>query len=304
MGKNLLERAQQSSMLLKDDQQRAVVNTDDQVEVGVASLQKQLAALMPQEGESARRITADAIQLIRKTPKLRQCDPVSIVGGLVTCAQLDLRPGVGGEAWLLPMWNRNGNGGRGGHEATLIIGYQGLQTLARRSDLMGDVQVIRIYENDRFEFAWDYDRLVHEVDWKNPGRVIGWYAVVKLTNGVVRVERPWTVEDMERHRDLYAMAKKKDGTVVGPWRDNFNAMADKTMVIRALKNAPKSYTLQAGLWSDGGVRRNTDQDADVFAVTHTRDEIAKQVEGVDVEQDVPAAEDTPFPNEPQEEGEQ
>lgn len=277
MGNNLLDRAKQSSLLLQDHQQ-PLVNHGDDAETGIASMQAQFAALMPSDDESARRITADAIQLVRKTPKLKQCDPNSVLGGLVTCAQLDLRPGVGGEAWLIPMWNRNGNGGRGGFEATLVIGYQGLVTLARRSDLLGDVQVIRIYDNDRFEFSWDYDRLVHEPNWRDPGEVIGWYAVVKLTNGLTRVERPWTVRDMEIHRDLYAMARKKGGEVVGPWRDNFNAMADKTMMIRALKTAPKSYSLQAGLWSDGGVRRNTDRDADVFEVTHTRDEIKNLIE--------------------------
>ena len=272
MGKNLLERAKQNTLLTPDNQQ-AVVDSGDAVESGIASLQTQLAALMPTEGESARRLTADAIQLIRRTPKLKQCDAVSIVGGLVTCAQLDLRPGVGGEAWLIPMWNRRGGPeGRGGHEATLVIGYQGYQALARRSELLGDVQANRIYENDRFEFSWDYDRLVHEPNWQEPGEVIGWYAVVKLTNGVTRVERPWTVRDMQVHRDKFAMARKQGGEVVGPWRDNFEAMADKTMILRALKNAPKSYALQAGLWTDGGVRRNTEQEADLFAVTTTADE--------------------------------
>lgn len=274
MGKNLLDRAMKSNQLISENQDALVA---DGYEAGVASMQTQLAALMPSDNESARRITADAIQLIRKTPKLKQCSPVSIIGGLVTCAQLDLRPGVGGESWLIPLYNRNANGGKGGFEATLIIGYQGYQALARRSELLGDVQAIRIYANDQFEFEWDYDRLVHKPNWQDPGEVVGWYAVVKLTNGIVRVERPWSVEHMEKHRDLYAMAKnKKTGYISGPWRDNFEAMADKTMILRALKNAPKSYALQAGLWTDGGVRRNTDAEADMFAVTQTREELGDE----------------------------
>lgn len=290
MGKNLLDRAMKSNQLISENQD-ALVN--DGYEAGVASMQAQFAALMPSDNESARRITADAIQLIRKTPKLKQCSPLSIIGGLVTCAQLDLRPGVGGESWLIPLYNKQANGGRGGFEATLIIGYQGYQALARRSELLGDVQAIRIYENDEFEFAWDYDRLVHKPDWREPGAVIGWYAVVKLTNGITRVERPWTVKDMEAHRDLYAMAKnKKTGAISGPWRDNFEAMADKTMILRALKNAPKSYALQAGLWTDGGVRRNADAEADMFAVTQTREELG-DVEAVESEVENGEAVDVP-----------
>lgn len=291
MGKNLLDRARQGVELVTPDYQRPVVQPGDAAEREIASLQSQLAMVMPNDGETGRRLISDAIQLIRKTPRLRQCSPESVMGGLVTLAQLDLRPGVGGEAWLIPMSQsyRTPDGGWAKRqEAQLIIGYQGHATLARRSELLGDVQVIRIYENDRLEFSWDYDRLVHEVNWQDSGQVVGWYAVVKLTNGITRVERPWTVADMEYHRDRYAMAKKKDGTVVGPWRDNFNAMADKTVLLRALKNAPRSYALQQGMFVDGGVRTNTQAGADLFEVTTPREEVEGEVMDDQQQEEVPA----------------
>ena len=286
MGANLRERARSAAGDLLVSEQRPVVNEQDAVEQGVASLQSQLAAVMPTDGETGRRIVADAIQAIRGNAELRKCDPVSIIGGLVTCAQLDLRPGVGGEAWLIPMRvnkrQPDGSWARGMH-AQLIIGAQGHLTLARRSPELGDVQVVRIYENDRFVFSWDYDRLVHEPDWRDPGPVIGWYAVVKLTNGTVRVERPWTVQMMEEHRDKFAMARKggKNGQVVGPWVDHFEAMADKTMLLRALKYAPRSYELVQGLYADGSVRTNVSESVSVFEAARPAEELAAgPVEGV------------------------
>lgn len=279
MAANLKERARAATSDLLVDSQQPIVS-EDAMEQGVASLQSQLAALMPSDGETGRRIVADALQVVRANPQLRNCDPLSIIGGLVTCAQLDLRPGVGGEAWLIPMsvnkkqpdgsWNKT-------WQAQLIIGYQGHLTLARRSPELADVQVIEIRENDRFLFAWDYDRLVHEVNWQDPGPVIGWYAVVKLAGGIARVDRPWNRQMMEEHRDKFAMARKggKNGQVVGPWNSDFDAMARKTMLLRALKYAPRSYELQQGMYADGSVRTNVTETASVFEASTP----ARQIEG-------------------------
>ncbi|MCQ9384384.1 recombinase RecT [Brevibacterium moorei] len=275
MGNHLKERMQSANAdLLQPGEQKPVVDQRDGAEREIASMQSQLAALMP-DGGNARQIVADAIQLFRANPKLRQCDPVTVLGGLVTMAQLNLRPGVGGMGWLIPMnvWKR-------GMVAQLIIGYQGYLELARRSPALGDVQVIDICEHDDLRFSYDYDRLEHRVDWQNPGRLLGWYTVVKLTNGTVTVNRPWTVQQMEDHRDRFAMAKKRDGSVVGPWRDNFEAMARKTMILQALKYAPKSFDLQQGLYADSGVRSNTEMGSDVFAAVEHPELEQQPVEGV------------------------
>lgn len=227
-----------------------VVNPNDGAQTGIAAYRKRFELLMP-KGSDADQLVADAIQAMEAQPKLRDCSPQSVLGGLVTISQLGLRPGVLGEAWLLPMYNRN----KRTFEATLVVGYAGLLTLAYRSDQVRHVEARVVYENDRFEFSFDHARLVHMPDLSRPrGRAVAYYAVVHMANGHTHVERPWTVLEMEEHRDKYAMAKKKDGTVVGPWRDNFDAMARKTMIIRALKYLPKSIAYRQAEEVDGGVR--------------------------------------------------
>lgn len=227
-----------------------VVNPNDNAQTGIAAYRKRFELLMP-KGADADQLVVDAIQALEAQPKLRECSPQSVLGGLVTISQLGLRPGVLGEAWLLPMYN----GRKRSFEATLVVGYAGLLTLAYRSDQVRHVEARVVYENDRFEFSFDHSRLVHMPDLSRPrGRAVAYYAVVHMANGHTHVERPWTVLEMEEHRDRYAMAKKKDGTVVGPWRDNFDAMARKTMIIRALKYLPKSIAYRQAEEVDGGVR--------------------------------------------------
>jgi len=228
----------------------SVVNPNDAAQTGIAAYRKRFELLMP-KGADADQLIVDAIQALEAQPKLRECSPQSVLGGLVTISQLGLRPGVLGEAWLLPMWNRS----KRSMEATLVVGYQGYLKLAYNSDQVRHVEARTVYESDRFEFSFDHARLVHTPDIDRPrGHPRAWYAVVHLANGHVHVERPMTLQEMQEHRDRYAMAKKKDGTIVGPWASDFDAMARKTLILRALKYLPKSVTYRTAEEVDGGVR--------------------------------------------------
>lgn len=229
-----------------------VVNPNDGAQTGIAAYRKRFELLMP-KGSDADQLIADAIQAMEAQPKLRDCSPQSVLGGLVTMSQLGLRPGVLGEAWLLPMYNSRVRG----FQATLVVGYQGYLKLAYNSDQVRHVEARTIYESDRFEFSFDHDRLVHQPDIdRERGKARAWYAVVHLANGHTHVERPMTVSEMIEHRDKYAMAKKKDGTIVGPWASDFDAMARKTLILKALKYLPKSITYRTAEEVDGGVRED------------------------------------------------
>lgn len=79
---------------------------------------------------------------IRRNPKLAKCNPWSIVGAVVQCAQLGLEPGSGlGHAYLVPY----------GDECTLIPGYKGLVDLARRGDKITKVNAHLVYKGDDFK---------------------------------------------------------------------------------------------------------------------------------------------------------
>ncbi len=98
---------------------------------------------------------------------------------------------------------------------------------------------------------------------------------------------------MEDYRDRYATAKKKDGTIVGPWRDNFEGMALKTCIRQLSKWMPKSTELSLALLADEGVRVNTDPTAQVEVATHHYDG-AETVEGT-IEPEIPDPTDAADP---------
>lgn len=240
-----------------------VIHPNDMQGQGIASYKKKFELLMPKGGDSDQ-IVADAIQMLEANPRLRECDGMTVLGGLVTISQLNLRPGVLGEAWLIPMRNQ------GKMKATLVIGYQGYLKLAYNSDQIKHVESRVVYEGDVFDFSFNNEQLVHKPDFTKPkGRPIAFYAVVHLANGHTHVERPYTMPEMEEHRDKFAMAKKKDGTVVGPWVANFEAMARKTMILRALKYLPKSISYQTAEVVDSTVRSNVENKAPERAIEYS-----------------------------------
>lgn len=226
--------------------QRGGSNLPDQIR----AMERQFQMAMPRGAEAAQ-LVRDALTAIRQTPQLAECDAPSVLGSLMTCAQLGLRPGVLGHAWLLPFWDS-----KAGHRrAQLVIGYQGLVELAHRSGQIKSLIARTVHENDLFEVDYGLDdRLVHKPTMNGPkGNPIAYYAVAKFTTGG-HAFYVMSHYDMEEYRDRNATAKTRDGRVVGPWVTNFEGMAHKTCVRQLAKWMPKSTDLGRAIEVDGGVR--------------------------------------------------
>lgn len=229
----------------------------------IRAMEKQFADAMP-KGVEAAQLVRDALTALRTTPKLAECDRLSVLGGLMTCAQLNLRVGVLGHAWLLPFWDKNRDNGegrpKGGHRAQLVLGYQGYRELAQRSAQVASVIGRVVHENDRYEVKYGVeDTLIHEPFLDGPrGEPVHYYAVVKYTNGGHSFWHLSKTEALE-HRARFAMAKyfdkgRQEHVVIGPWRDDFDAMAVKTAFLKLAKWMPKSTELAAAIEADGTVR--------------------------------------------------
>ncbi len=237
----------------------------------VQQMEQQFALAMPR-GVEARQLIRDALTCLRTTPKLGECQPSSVLGGLMTCAQLGLRPGVLGHAWLLPFWDKNANNGqgkpKGAYKAQLVIGYQGLVDLAHRSGKVASLIARTVYSNDTFDVDYGLaDSLVHKPALNGRrGEPIAYYAVAKFTTGG-HAFIVMTLDEMREYRDRFATARNKQGEVVGPWRDNFEGMAHKTCVRQLAKWMPKSTELAQALAADEGIRIDLDPTQDVAAVT-------------------------------------
>lgn len=237
----------------------------------VVRMEHQFAMAAPR-GVEAAQIVRDVLTAISKNPRLAECVPESVLGGAMTMAQLGLRIGVDGlgHGWLIPFYNSRyewtdtqGRKRKGANVAQLVIGYQGLVELAHRTDKIRSLSARTRHENDHFVLEYGIDeKLEHRPAAGDRGKPIGYYAVVRFTNGGHSFFY-MSQEEMEAYRDRYAMAKTKDGTVIGPWKDTFEKMAHKTCVRQLSKFMPKSTELAIALAADDTVRVDLSPTADI-----------------------------------------
>jgi recombination protein RecT len=243
----------------------------------IQGLQDQFQMAMP-KGLEAQQLVRDAITAIRQTPKLAECEPASVMGALMTCAQLGLRPGVLGHAWVLPFkdWKTKTL------KAQIIIGYQGMIDLAYRSNKIETISARAVHENDIFDYEYGLDeKLTHKPTHGTRGKLIATYAVAKtMANGKLFVVLE--LEDIEAAR---RSSKQADGKT---WTENYEGMALKTAVRQLFKLLPKSTEISTAMAADEGVRLD-------YSVGSQAESTTQYVEAERVDQ---PAEPTPEPPKP------
>lgn len=239
----------------------------------IRAMEGEFKLAMP-SGVEASQLVRDACTALSNNPKLAEVNAQSVLGALMTCAQLGLRPGVLGQAWVIPFKGRG----------QLVIGYKGLLTLAQRSGNIASIAARTVYAADRFEYEYGLDeRLVHRPH-RGPerGQAVAYYCIVKTRAGGVT----WDVLERaaaEEHRDKFAMQRDRDGRIKGPWVDHFDSMALKTIIIRTLKLAPQDTELRTAIAADESFRLNIDPHADLVEVAHRDDEDTVDAELVDTD---------------------
>lgn len=222
----------------------------------IERLQPSFAVALPR-GVEAVRFVRDALTCLRTVRDLDKCDPDSVLGALMTCAQLGLRPGVLGHAWPLPFWDGRTQSMR----AQLVIGYQGYIELGHRSGEIADIVARTVHTRDHFDVDYGVaNSLIHRplLD-DDPGPAVAYYAIVRYRGGghtfIVMGRR-----QVEAHRDRYA-PRNRQKQIVGPWADPaaFDSMAMKTCVRALAKWMPKSTDLLGeAVAADGGLRISAD----------------------------------------------
>lgn len=234
----------------------------------IQSMEKEFKRALP-EHVGVERFVRIAITVIRTNPKLMMCDGMSVVAALMQSAQLGLEPNTPlKEAHLIPYKNKRVENGvtKWVDEVQFQPGYRGIAKLVWNSGLVSELEFDTLCENDEVIYEKGNDgRFKHTPNLRGDrGAVYAYYAYAVMKGG------GFVCTVMSKHavmqHAIQFSKSQKDGKLYGPWKDDFDAMALKTVLIALCdKKLPKSTTqesvkLQRAVSSDGTIKREVDAD--------------------------------------------
>jgi recombination protein RecT len=181
------------------------------------------------------RMSKLALSVFSRTPALWKCTPESLIRSIVECASLGLEPtgGALAQAYLVPY----------GSECQLVIAYQGMIELARRSGEFQTLDANAVYARDKLVLRYGFDAdFSHEpyMGEEDRGELVGAYCIARFKNGEKSVAY-MRKEDIEKRR----MTSQVGRNGRGPWSDWYAEMAVKTVIKKAAKMWPKTSELAA-----------------------------------------------------------
>ncbi len=212
--------------------------------------------------QMANSFMSSVISVANGNPQLRRAQPMSIIGAAMVAAtmQLQVVPTLG-QAYLVPY----------GSQCQLQVGYLGLLQLCQRSGQFKKILAAPVHEGEYVsgdEFDEDY---VFDKKQRKSDKVIGYMAKFELLNGFTKVAY-WEIDKVKAHAQKFSQAFRAGYN--SPWRSDFNAMAQKTVLKSILKFAPKSIEMQKAVTFDQAVVNTNvsdvqDLDIDAFAPEYT-----------------------------------
>ena len=262
MTSNLIQTAQNKAVEVK--------KTTNTMQDYVKKMEGEIARALPSV-ITPERFTRMVLSAISATPDLAKCTPKSFLGAMMNAAQLGLEPNTPlGQAYILPYRHR------GVLEAEFQLGYKGMIDLAYRS---GEVEVIQchvVYRNDQFECCYGLEpKLSHVPADGDRGEAIKVYAMFKTKDGGFGFE-VMSMEDVRKHAAQYS---KSYNSNYSPWKKNFEEMAKKTVLKKALKYAPLKSDFVRGVSSDESIKYEIEED-----MSEVHNEKVIEVEAVSVDE--------------------
>lgn len=178
-------------------------------------------------GSRAPQFISSMVTMINDDPYMMEVfrdNPVSIIKAGIRAAAYDLPidPALG-QAYIAPFRNK------GKMEATFIIGYKGLYQLAVRTGVYKKINVVDVRDGELLS----YDRLTEDAEfrWMDDEEerqkmpIAGYCAYFELTNGMRKcIYR--TTQQINCHEKKF----RKGNYQSKGWRDNWEAMASKTVL--------------------------------------------------------------------------
>lgn len=202
-------------------------------------------------GKKAPGFILSVINTVTNDINLAKADRNSILFAAATAAILDLpiNPNLG-FAYIVAYFDKHSQS----YKAQFQMGYKGFIQLAQRSSQFETISAAPIYEGQLIEenpltgYIFDFKK-------KQSDKVIGYAGYFKLTAGFEKTLY-MTAEELQNHGVKYSQSFKKG---YGLWKDNFDAMAIKTVLKLLLsKYAPLSTEMQKAVMTDQAIVNDWD----------------------------------------------
>jgi len=203
-------------------------------------------------GNRASSFATSVLQVVASNKMLANAEPQSVFNAACMAATLDLPINANlGFAYILPYNDRER-----GQVAQFQLGYKGFIQLAQRSGQFKTIAATPIYkgqvvsENPLTGYVFDFTK-------RDSDEIVGFAGYFSLINGFEKTIY-LTVKELENHGTKYSQTFKKG---FGLWKDNFEAMAQKTVIKLLLsKYAPLSIDMQRAVITDQSVIKSMDED--------------------------------------------
>ena len=219
---------------------------------------------------NGQQFVASLLSIVTNNNLLAKATNESIMTAAMKAATLKLpiEPSLG-MAYIVP-YNRNekqGNTWVKINEAQFQMGYKGFIQLAQRSGQIRNINCDIVYKEEFLRYDKVYGTLYLKEEQVDSGEVEGYFASLELINGFRKMIF-WKKEKVIAHAQKYSktydkqIGDFKSGT---PWKTEFDAMAQKTLIKELLsKYAPLSTELQEAIIADN-------EDSNVNEVKRAKD---------------------------------
>lgn len=200
-------------------------------------------------GSKTQTFMTSVLSLVNSDKLFQECNSYELYNTCLMSASLGLPFDKNlGFAYIIPYKNRK----TGVVTPQFQMGYKGYIQLAQRSGLFKTINVTDVRDGE----LGSSNRLTGERTWnwveddaeREKLPVIGYVAYFELQNGFSK-EEYWSVAKAEAHAKRYSQNYAKYNS--GVWRDEFDAMAKKTVLKLLLKTyAPLSVEMQKAIDAD------------------------------------------------------
>ena len=205
---------------------------------------------------NGQQFVASLLSIVMNNNLLAKATNESIMTAAMKAATLKLpiEPSLG-MAYIVP-YNRNekqGNTWVKINEAQFQMGYKGFIQLAQRSGQIRNINCDIVYKEEFLRYDKVYGTLHLKEEQVDSGDVEGYFASLELINGFRKMIF-WKKEKVIAHAQKYSKTYDKqigDFKPGTPWKTEFDAMAQKTLIKELLsKYAPLSTELQEAIIAD------------------------------------------------------